>query len=358
MINIKRSPATYVQESPAAKRPRRRRMRLGGIPALVLIAWLAVASLTGDGSAEAQTGSLSVADFDQSGLQVVALASFTASGATTLYSSADSRWGATGSLLEGDVDLSADSKIVRVMVPGRNGSLLRLNDDGPLVLRAWFGESGAGADLTVWLQTDAGTTSFAANDFKTVGSSYVNFNVPATGRAILTGIGAGDRFVLALTRPAPEPVTPPGTEQVEPVGGELDATDEDTDTRDPPATEQVEPVGGELDATDEDTDTRDPRGNEQVEPLDGKISPPAIRQLDYTLNELLLGGNAAGAARRSLSLTRSVDGELVRVSVTTEAGAVQAVVKFVRKNGGAVLDPRPGDTTFAADVPLSVLLAG
>ena len=181
-------------------------MRLAGMLALALTAWLAVASLTGDGSAEAQTSSLSVADFDQSGLQVLALASFTAGGATTLYSSADSRWGATGSLLEGAVDLSADSKIARVMVPARNGSLLRLNDDGPLVLRAYLGESGAGADLTVWLQTDAGTTSFAANDFKTVGNSYVNFKVPATGRAILTGIGAGDRFVLALTRPAPEPV--------------------------------------------------------------------------------------------------------------------------------------------------------
>ena len=184
-------------------------MRLAGMLAVALTAWLAVASLTGDGSAEAQTSSLSVADFDQSGLQVVALASFTAGGAKTLYSAADSRWGATGSLLEGDVDLSADSKIARVMVPARNGSLLRLNDDGPLVLRAWFGESGAGADLTVWLQTDAGTTSFAANDVKTVGNSYVNFNVPATGRAIVTGIGAGDRFVLALTRPAPEPAPTP-----------------------------------------------------------------------------------------------------------------------------------------------------
>ena len=205
MSNTKRSPATYAQESPAANRPRRRRMRLGGILALALTAWLAVASLTGDGFAEAQTSSLSVADFDQSGLQVVALASFTAGGATTLYSAADSRWGATGSLVEGDVDLSADSKIVRVMVPDRTGSLLRLNDDGPLVLRAYFGESGAGADLTVWLQTDAGTTSFAANDFKTVGGGYVNFNVPTVGRAILTGIGAGDRFVLALTRPEPTP---------------------------------------------------------------------------------------------------------------------------------------------------------
>ena len=236
MSQIKRSATTYVQASPAAKRPRRRLMRLAGILALVLIAWLAVASLNGDGFAEAQTSSLTVADFDQNGLQVVALAAFTAGGAKTLYSAADSRWGATGSLLEGDVNLSADSKIVRVMVPNRNGSLLRLNDDGPLVLSAYFGVSGAGADLTVWVQTDAGTTSFAANDVKTVGGGYVNFNVPTTGRAILKGIGASDRFVLALTRPAPaptpQPVTPP---VIEP------ATEPERPPVTPPVTQPVTP---------------------------------------------------------------------------------------------------------------------
>ena len=257
MSQIKRSPTTYVQASPAAKRPRRRLMRLVGILALVLIAWLAVASLNGDGFAEAQTSSLTVADFDQNGLQVVALAAFTAGGAKTLYSAADSRWGATGSLLEGDVNLSADSKIVRVMVPNRNGSLLRLNDDGPLVLRAYFGVSGAGADLTVWVQTDTGTTSFAANDVKTVGGGYVNFNVPTTGRAILKGIGASDRFVLALTRPAPtpaptpQPVTPPviepATEPVTPPVIEP-ATEPEPET--PPVIEPViEP------ATETETET-------------------------------------------------------------------------------------------------------
>ena len=119
MSNTKRSLATYAQKSPAANWPRRRRMRLGGI--LALAAALVAASLAGIVPAVAQTSSLSVADFDQSELQVVALASFTAGGATTLYSAADSRWGATGSLVEGDVDLSADSKIVRVMVPDRTG---------------------------------------------------------------------------------------------------------------------------------------------------------------------------------------------------------------------------------------------
>ena len=73
------------------------------------------------------------------------------------------------------------------------------------MLREFFGEAGTGADLTVWVQSAGGTASFAASDVKTVGSNYVNFNVPASGRAILTGIRAGDSFVLALTRPAPTP---------------------------------------------------------------------------------------------------------------------------------------------------------
>ena len=49
-------------------------MRLGGI--LALAAALVAASLAGIVPAVAQTSSLSVADFDQSELQVVALASF------------------------------------------------------------------------------------------------------------------------------------------------------------------------------------------------------------------------------------------------------------------------------------------
>ena len=89
------------------------------------------------------------------------------------------------------------------MLPNSDGSLLRLNDDGGLTLRDFFGQTGAGADLTVWVQTSAGTASFAASDVRSTGSNYVNFNVPAYARAVLSGIGTGDRFLLALTRPAP-----------------------------------------------------------------------------------------------------------------------------------------------------------
>ena len=174
-------------------------------------AWLvgvlaALAVIAGAVPVIAQGNPLTVAAFDDSGLETVVLASFDAGGDTTLYSASDSRWGASGSLVGGDVNLDGDTRIIRVMLPNNDSSLLRLNDDGAdggLVLRDFFGASGAGADLTVWVQTSAGTASFAANDMDKVGKDYVNFKVPSSDRSILTGIGTGDRFLLALTRPAP-----------------------------------------------------------------------------------------------------------------------------------------------------------
>ena len=178
------------------------------VPGWLRRTWLAgvlitLAALAGAMSADAQSNTLSVSDFDQSGLQAVVLASFNAGGDTTLYSAPDSRWGASGTLVEGDVNLDDDTSITRVMLPNSDGSLLRLNDNGGLTLRNFFGQTGAGADLTVWVQTSAGTASFAASGVRSAGVNYVNFNVPASERAVLTGIGTGDRFLLALTRPAP-----------------------------------------------------------------------------------------------------------------------------------------------------------
>ena len=64
----------------------------------------------------------------------------------------------------------------------------------------------------------------------------MNFNVPESGRAVLRGIVAGDRFLLALTRPAPTPTPTPTPEPTlepaaddarsssEPADGDLPAT--------------------------------------------------------------------------------------------------------------------------------------
>ena len=102
-------------------------------------------------------------------------------------------------------------------------------------------------------------------------------------------------------------------------------------------------------------DSADLRGDEQAPALDGKISPPAYEKLDYALNELLLGGTAAAAARGLLSVSRSATGERVSVIVHAEAASLQAVLKFLRKNGADVFDPFPGDNSMRADVSVSLL---
>ena len=86
----------------------------------------------------------------------------------------------------------------------------------PLVLRDYFGTSGSGHDLTVWVQTEVATISFPANDIQSVGISYINLNVPASSRHVLTEFVLTDRFILALTRPSSDPKPTP-TPTPEPV---------------------------------------------------------------------------------------------------------------------------------------------
>ena len=175
------------------------RWRAAGLVLVLLVP----APLLGAAPVQAQSSEVSTAGFDTAGLEAVVLAAFDAAGSETLWAASGSPWGASGTLVGGDVALDGDTRIVRVMVPASDGSTLRLNDGGDLVLRHYFGQSGPGADLTVWVQTAAGAASFAASGVRSAGSNYVNFNVPASERAVLSGIGAGDRFLLALTRPAP-----------------------------------------------------------------------------------------------------------------------------------------------------------
>ena len=61
-------------------------------------------------------------------------------------------------------------------------------------------------DPTVWVQTAVQTVNFAASDIASPGSNYINFNLSSSAGTLLGGIVAGDRFILALTRPpTPEP---------------------------------------------------------------------------------------------------------------------------------------------------------
>ena len=107
-------------------------------------------------SSEAQeTADLSLSDFDQEGLETEVLALFVAGDEgdePALYNAGD-RWDASGSLVEGDVDLGPDEVELQRVMYLPDGDVLRLNDAGALVLKDYFGAGGAGHDLTVWVHS-------------------------------------------------------------------------------------------------------------------------------------------------------------------------------------------------------------
>ena len=276
---------------------------------LMLLTWLV----------DASTGTpLSVADFDQGGLETAVLASFDAGGDTTLYATSDSPWGGSGTLVEGDVALDNDTNIIRVMVPNSDGSLLRLNDNGGLLLSEFFGQSGAGADLTVWVQTSAGTASFAANDMDKVGKNYVNFNVPASERAILTGIGGGDRFLLALTRPVPNTAA----------------------TGDPRITGTAR-VGETLTA-----------GTSAIADAEG------LTNVAYTYQWLADDADISGATRSTYTLATAAEGKAikVRVSFTDDGGNDETLTSAATAAVAAANTPATGAPTIGGIVQVGQTL--
>ena len=123
----------------------------GGVMLRLALPLLVLAFLLNASGVSASDSSLELSDFNRGGLEVEVAALFEAGDAGSepaLYSASGSRWTESGSLVDGEVLLGEGSSIVRVMLPQSDGSLLRLNVDGPLVLRDYFGSSGGGADLT------------------------------------------------------------------------------------------------------------------------------------------------------------------------------------------------------------------
>ena len=147
---------------------------------------------------------LSLSDFNREGLEAEALALFVAGdeGDEPALYNASSKWDASGSLVEGDVGIGPDEVALQRVMALSDGATLRLNDAGALSLKDYFGAGGAGHDLTVWVQTAEGKVSFAASDFGSAGGNYVNFNLPSEANTLIAGIEAGERFILALTRPS------------------------------------------------------------------------------------------------------------------------------------------------------------
>ena len=163
----------------------------------------ATPQVSGDGSG------LVLDDFDSSGLVVDALALVEAGAAgsgdgAVLYAVEGPERSAAGSLVDGELGLgSGDSALVSVG-SDESGSVLRLSAEVSLGFRRYFGSSGDGADLSVWVQTADGVASFTVLDnVSSIGWNYMHLNVPRPAAGLLGGISEGERFILGFAGPSP-----------------------------------------------------------------------------------------------------------------------------------------------------------
>ena len=158
-----------------------------------------------------QAQSLAISDFNTNGLEVEVLTLFVAGSAggnePALYAAPSSRWPASGTKVSGDAILGpADNQaeIVRVLyrVDQSKSPILRLNDSGSLRMNRYFGPSGPGRDLEIHVQTSTENERFPVSDVHSAGSNYVNFHLPSGASTLISSISAGERFILAMTRPS------------------------------------------------------------------------------------------------------------------------------------------------------------
>ena len=153
---------------------------------------------------------LALSDFDREGLETEALALFVAgdAGSEPALYNVSSRWDASGELLDGDVYIGPGDVPLQRILHQAGSATLRFNDgNADLSLKDYFGTGGPGRHLTIWAQTAGERVSFPARAVASAGGNYVNFNVPSAANALFAGIGSGDRFILALTRPAKQSQT-------------------------------------------------------------------------------------------------------------------------------------------------------
>ena len=145
-------------------------------------------------------GPLVLADFDTDGLELDALALIEAgAGANDTLFGQPPRT-AVGTLLDGELGIgSGDTQITRIR--RRGGNILVVNDDEPLSLDAYF--NGAGADLTLYVQTRDGVASVPVSMQSNAGANFIQLGaLDAAFQALLDGIADGDRFIFALARQA------------------------------------------------------------------------------------------------------------------------------------------------------------
>ena len=154
-------------------------------------------------AADAQ-GQLTLDDFDSTGVDTDLLALIqtgsTASGTwTILYRASPS----VGSLVDGELGMgTANSAVGTLEWRGDTINDLRIINGSDLDLSVFFGTGGAGADLTIRVQTASssgtGTIGYAA-------ANQARWDMDASAQTLLNGLSSGDRLIVALTRPLQPP---------------------------------------------------------------------------------------------------------------------------------------------------------
>ena len=118
----------------------------------------------------------------------------------------DSDRGGTDSPLDGNLNIGPDN--TRISQIQWNGSVLVLNDSNEpsaLVLSSYFGSSGAGRDITFYVQRVAGVTqSFSVETYATrIGGNFIRLEgLLSAVRSLFNSIATEDRWILAATHPA------------------------------------------------------------------------------------------------------------------------------------------------------------
>ena len=145
---------------------------------------------------------LTLADFDANGLELDMLALIRAGAGPNYVLYAVPPRGSVGELLDGELGLG-ETEAAITCIRRRTGTMLVVSDNDPLSLAAFFGGGGAGADLTLYVQTLAGVASTAVSAHARAGDNMIRFGAADSDfQALLDGIDDGDRFIFALARPA------------------------------------------------------------------------------------------------------------------------------------------------------------
>ena len=183
----------------------------------ILVVALAVAAIwaaTG-GTVVAQTPTLTLADFDAAGKEVVLLALIEAgeelvSPGAIRYQAAP-RTPVVGSLVAGGLGMGPDNAaITRIwFLPSAGQITLNHNTQG-FGFSDYLGPGGAGNDLTAHIQSSDGSVSFPAAG--RLGGGFANYTYPQAGQNIISGVGTGDRFILAFYRDLPTPAQVSGVQ--------------------------------------------------------------------------------------------------------------------------------------------------